>query len=161
MYPGVYVCCGERGETWNCSWLRTFVVKTRYHDDLNWKEDHGRSVDQKGTGSIGRSWEWVDAEKQGELMQRQMACLKAITTSKVLFLYIKCIFIPLFHLHGFKTPNFFWSRRGTEFSYKRMKKLGLGMLLAYSLFQKTGFWSKKSINRTHWLLTHHCILQLE
>lgn len=88
-------------------------------------------------------------------------CLKAITMSKVLFLYIKYIFIPLFHLHGFKAPNFFWSRRGTEFSYKRMKKLGLGMLLASSLFQKTGFWSKKSINRTHWLLTHHCILQLE
>ena len=24
-------------------------------------------MDQKGTGSISRSWEWVDTEKQGEL----------------------------------------------------------------------------------------------
>lgn len=86
---------------------------------------------------------------------------KSHTMSEALLLYMKYIFIPLFHLHGFKTPNFFWSRRGREFSYKCMKKLGLGMLLASSLFQKTGFWSKKSINRTHWLLTHHCILQLE
>lgn len=56
MYPGVYVCWGEGEEMWTCSWLRTFVVKTRYHDDLNWKEDHGRR-EQVASADLGMGWQ--------------------------------------------------------------------------------------------------------